>query len=133
MSLVDRIICRVLLTCIKQLGKYPCPTCLVLKQNVQYLGTASDADMRVKNSRIDNEKYRDKIRKARDHIYLRGDLLNGQCIEHLLGSGSIVPTQVCEMIHKHHRKVQISAERILVSLIRVWVQLLLNVCTRSTS
>lgn len=101
MSRVDGIIHRIKLACIKQLGKYPCPTCLVLKEKVKYLGTASDADTRVTKSRIDDEKYRDKIRKARDHIYLRGDFLNGQRIERLLGTGSIVPTQVCEMIHKN--------------------------------
>ncbi|KIL60072.1 hypothetical protein M378DRAFT_47864, partial [Amanita muscaria Koide BX008] len=33
---------KVLLAGIKQLGKCPCPTCLVLKKNIQFLGTARD-------------------------------------------------------------------------------------------
>jgi len=66
----------------------------VLKQNVKLLGTARDAHTRAKKCRVDNGQYQDKIKKARDYVYMSGGFLNGKYLENLLGPESTVPTRV---------------------------------------
>lgn len=95
---VTTVIYRVLLACIKQLGKCPCPTCLVSKEDIHHLGNKRDAQTRSRHKRTDDHVYRSKIKVARDHIYLKGGLLNGSWLNELLNNESIVPTQVCETI-----------------------------------
>ncbi len=93
---VTTLIYRVLLASIKQLGKYPCPTCLVSKQDIHRLGTKRDARTRTCHKRADHDVYRSKIKFARNIIYLNGGLLNGKWLDGLLNKESLVPTQVRE-------------------------------------
>lgn len=85
---------RVLLACIKQLSKCPCPTCLVLKKNVRLLGTMRDSHMHARKCHTDNEIYRSKIKIARNYVYKSGGFLNGHHLDILLGPESLVPTRV---------------------------------------
>ena len=89
---------RVLLSCIKQLGQRPCPTCLVSKKNVQFLGTMDDTQTRRNKKRKDDKTYQSKISATREHIYLKGGLLNGKWLHDRLNAESLVPTQVCEIV-----------------------------------
>ncbi|KAK2460361.1 hypothetical protein APHAL10511_007526 [Amanita phalloides] len=84
---------KVLLAGIKQLGKCPCPTCLILKKNIRFLGLARDTHTHMKKPHIDDQIYWDKIKTARNYIYKSGGFLNRQQLELLLGPESIVPIQ----------------------------------------
>ena len=87
---------RVLLACIKQLSKHPCPTCLVSKKNIQFLGTACDTHTHIQKRCTDDENYQYKMRIVRNYIYKSGGFLNSWQIKNLLGPESIVPTLVCK-------------------------------------
>jgi hypothetical protein len=69
----------------------------VLKENVKLLGTAHDAHTRTTKCRVDNGQYQDKIKKARNYVYMSGGFLNGKYLENLLGPESTVPTHVRKM------------------------------------
>ncbi|KIL64222.1 hypothetical protein M378DRAFT_78641, partial [Amanita muscaria Koide BX008] len=124
---------KVLLASIKQLGKCPCPTCLVSKKDICLLGTKRDARTRTRHKRTDGDVYRSKIKVARDHIYLNGGLLNGSWLDELLNKESLVPTQVCEAM-SDLKQLQINhVECFFLSIIKAWLRLLFDVCARFTS
>ncbi len=53
----------------------------MLKGNVKLLGTARDAHTRTTKCRVDNGQYQDKIKKARDYVYMSGGFLNSKYLE----------------------------------------------------
>jgi hypothetical protein len=87
---------RTLLACIKTLGSFPCPRCVISKDGIAALGTKSD--MRKRDSdrtlRVDNHALKHDIEVARKWIYVDGKPLTSKRLEDLLGTKSLVPTRV---------------------------------------
>ncbi|KAJ7695466.1 hypothetical protein B0H17DRAFT_930752 [Mycena rosella] len=83
---------KVLLATIRNLGKCPCPRCLVTKDKLDQVGTARDDKIRVTSKRVDDEDLRSTIQKARDRIYRWGRTIKSITVERLLSPKSWVPT-----------------------------------------
>src|SRR5262245_26895967 len=58
--------CRILLATIRNLGRCPCPRCLIPMSRVHNMGKVLDMKQRKTLARIDDEARRDKVSKARD-------------------------------------------------------------------
>lgn len=78
------------------MGDYPCPRCLVPKENLKDMGTEEDMLNRINNSRVDDSNRKKKIKDARELIYAKGKpaAVDGKKVEALLKSESLVPTLV---------------------------------------
>lgn len=87
---------RTLLASIRKMGDYPCPRCLVPKENLKYMGTKEDMLNRINNSRVDDLNRKRKIKDARALIYAKGKpaAVDGKKVEALLKSESLVPISV---------------------------------------
>jgi len=85
---------RILLACIKFLGKCPCPRCLVTKADIPDMGSQSDMATRLNNTRISNHNLREKVKKGRRLIFKHGASINGVRVKKLLDDESLVPTHV---------------------------------------
>ncbi|KAJ7151509.1 hypothetical protein C8R46DRAFT_1229045 [Mycena filopes] len=83
---------KVLLACIRNLGKCPCPRCTIPKDKIDGLGTQNDTKNRTKLERTDNARYRSKIELARRRIYEDGLGVKSKRVENLLEPESLVPT-----------------------------------------
>ena len=128
------LIDRVLLCCIKQLGKYPCPTCLILKKKVLLLGTKHNAWTHTHHKCTDDHVYWLKIKTTQKHIYLNGQLLNGKWLDALLSAESLVPTEVHETPKfKWVWLLIYLSECIFLSIIKTRLWFLFNVCAWFTS
>jgi hypothetical protein len=91
---------RTLLACIKNLGTFPCPRCLVAKAEIPALGTELDMQRRqcAPGIRTDNDSWKHRVERARKAIYVKGKPITSKRVDELLGDGSLVPTRVC-LIH----------------------------------
>jgi hypothetical protein len=91
---------RTLLACIKNLGAFPCPRCLVAKAEVPALGTELDMQRRQCAQGIctDNDSRKHQVERARKAIYVKGKPIMSKQVDDLLGDRSLVPTWVC-LIH----------------------------------
>jgi hypothetical protein len=85
---------RVLLACIKYLGKHPCPRCLVEKCHIHELGSKPDLGRRDKLVRIDDGPRQFDVEAARKLIYTQGVRINSKRIAAILDLKSLVPTRV---------------------------------------
>jgi hypothetical protein len=88
---------RILLAGIKNLGKHPCPRCLVRMDQVGELGTQRDRDRREKLERVDTQIRRDDINLARSFMFTRGDGPTSKPVDDVLGPESRVPNRVSKM------------------------------------
>lgn len=86
---------RILLACIKYLGKCPCPICLVEKHQVPNLGTKIDMKIHMEQKRNDTDHRRDTIDLVRKWIFELGMNVGSIHIDRVLGPHSLVPTRVC--------------------------------------
>lgn len=84
---------RVLIATIKNLGRCPCPSCLVKKADIPKVGTVPDMKTRTEKVRVDDEHRRYDIETARRQIFENGTRINSDAIDNILG-GSGVPTRV---------------------------------------
>lgn len=89
---------RVALTCIRFLGQFPCPTCLVQKAHVPEMGSKRDAARR-QQERQDTEQVQSKISRARSWIFERGYRIGSSMIKGLLDSASLLPCRVSTSIY----------------------------------
>jgi hypothetical protein len=85
---------RTILACIKYLGNYPCPRCLISKADISKLGTKHDRKLRDLKERVDDEIQQSKIRLVRDWIYKGGSGIVSAAVERILGPKSLIPTHV---------------------------------------
>ena len=85
---------RVLLACIKYLGKHPCPRCLVEKSHIRELGSKVDLRRRGNLVRIDDGPRQFDVETARKLIYTQGVRINSKRIGAILDPKSLVPTRV---------------------------------------
>lgn len=91
---------RVLIANIKNLGKCPCPRCLVELAEVRDLGKDVDRDRRA-NIRKPTPKLFRIVRKARKAIF-RGSAVSGSHVEKVLEGGSRAA------VHVSHRSLSLS-------------------------
>ncbi|KIJ07066.1 hypothetical protein PAXINDRAFT_90974, partial [Paxillus involutus ATCC 200175] len=84
---------KVLLACLKFLGRCPCPRCLVEKDRIDRLGSKSDRHQRNHGIRVDNQQRRNWIEIARQKIFNFGRSVISKAVENLLGARSLVPTR----------------------------------------
>jgi hypothetical protein len=85
---------RILLACMKFLGKCPCPHCLVSKDKIGRLGDKHDWLTRTHDYRIDDRHRQHWIERVREMIFIEGRGVISQAVERLIGAKSLVPTRV---------------------------------------
>jgi hypothetical protein len=85
---------RILLACIKYLGKHPCPRCLVCKIDIPALGSKHDQQQRVTGKRKDDNVRRKEIERVRKWIYRDGMAITSVYVDRILGPKSLFPTRV---------------------------------------
>ena len=86
---------RVLLATIRNMGKCPCPCCLMDKSLFKHVGTVNDMKFHKNNPRVDSIERQSKVKKAWLLVYSKGKKVDSKPIDSLLLSQSMVPTQVC--------------------------------------
>ena len=86
------------MTCMKHLGRFPCPRCLMSKKFISELGTLNDRQQR-EHRRIDSHAMRSLIELARKLIFQQGRLVNGLAIQKILANQSLTP--ICVRLQKH--------------------------------
>jgi hypothetical protein len=82
------------MSCIKHLGRYPCPRCFIQKDQIRCIGSALDMRRRA-TIRRDGHPLHDRIRRARENVFEKRIALNSSILEGILAEGSIVITRVC--------------------------------------
>ena len=85
---------RTLLSCVKYLGKCPCPLCLVEGHQIPNLGTKPDMKAREDKKRVDDDRRRRDIETVRKWMYEKGMDVKSIHIDRVLGPCSLVPTRV---------------------------------------
>ncbi len=85
---------RVLIATIRDMGRCPCPRCLVTKDRLGAVGSTSDRQARTDSARHDSEERQQKVSEARMRIYNDGYVVNSDVVENLLKDDSLVPTEV---------------------------------------
>ncbi|KAI0065195.1 hypothetical protein BV25DRAFT_1913814 [Artomyces pyxidatus] len=83
---------KVLLACIKNLGRCPCTRCYVTKEEIPALGSIADMARRAA-IRVDDDRRKAKVEAARDAIFKKGRKITGKPVERILHSDSLVPTR----------------------------------------
>jgi hypothetical protein len=86
---------RILIASIRNLGRCPCPRCLIPLDRVSKMGMRRDMTQRRTLARIDDVKRRNCVETAREKIYEQGYVVNSRVVEDLLQGDSLVPTAVC--------------------------------------
>ena len=85
---------RVMIATIRDLGMFPCPRCLVPKDEIYKIGTDVDRCRREESQRTDSIERQDRIKQARKNLYENGYALSAECVDGMLKDGSLVPTKV---------------------------------------
>ena len=127
---------RTLLTCIKTLGSFPCPRCLISKDGIIALSTKLDMWKRESETalRADNHAHKHDIELVRRWVYIEGKPLTSKRFKDLLGMKSLVPTQV----HAHsllswYLSIDFLSECVLCKAWEIWPWFLYNVCSGSAT
>ncbi|KAG2136441.1 hypothetical protein DEU56DRAFT_710907, partial [Suillus clintonianus] len=63
---------KILLACVKFLGRCPCPRCLVNKDKIDRLGNRADRRQREKGIRVDDRHRQSMIERVREFIFKLG-------------------------------------------------------------
>ena len=85
---------RVILSSIRDLGRCPCPRCLIPMARVYRMGMVQDMKERKTLARVDDENRRHKVELAREIIYKKNYAVNNEKVESILRPESLVPTAV---------------------------------------
>src|ERR1700722_20140522 len=85
---------RILLAGIRNLGRCPCPRCLVPLARIHNLGMAGDMSLRVNSARTDDVHRRNLVVAARRNLNENHLAVNCAAVEKLLGEFSLVPNKV---------------------------------------
>ncbi|EIW78901.1 hypothetical protein CONPUDRAFT_59130 [Coniophora puteana RWD-64-598 SS2] len=84
---------KAILCSIKNLGRAPCPRCLILMGQLAKMGMKLDMRMRVSRARIDSIHRQNLVEKARTRIFKKGCSVNSKAVTSLLGDQLYVPTR----------------------------------------
>jgi len=85
---------RILLACMKFLGRCPCPRCLITKDRIYRLGTKADQWICSKMAHVDDEHRWWSINNVRKAIFEAGCSIVSKVVENIIGPKSLVPTRV---------------------------------------
>jgi hypothetical protein len=91
--LTDTFILRILLALIRDMGKFPCPRCLVPKSSLGWVGQKRDLAQR-SEKRTSDVTLKNKVKRARALIYKKGFVIRSKKVEAILKPTSIQPTEV---------------------------------------
>ncbi|KAF8833415.1 hypothetical protein BDN67DRAFT_992844 [Paxillus ammoniavirescens] len=80
---------KVLIATIRDMGRCPCPHCLVPKHLINHIGLLSNARLRVSRMR---QFALHKVQQVREYILQEARAVDGSFVEHLLSGESWVPT-----------------------------------------
>ena len=89
---------RILVASIRNLGKCPCPRCLIPLDRVHNLGMARDMSQRGTLARVDDDNRRSKVIAARRVIYEKHFQIDSAAVNAILQGESLVPNVVCILI-----------------------------------
>jgi hypothetical protein len=89
----DILFYRVVLSTIRNLGKFPSPRTLIQKNYIPGLGTTAD-DQRRQHIRLDDEHRQNNVELARKFIFEKGLGIKSKGVEGLLETKSYTPTRV---------------------------------------
>ncbi|EAU83872.2 hypothetical protein CC1G_09541 [Coprinopsis cinerea okayama7 len=84
---------KIVVASIRNLGRCPCPRCLIPLEEVHLMGQVKDMQNRDKKKRVDDEKRRQLIADARKRIYLDRVPVTSVKVNRLLQNRSLVPTR----------------------------------------
>lgn len=79
---------------IRDYGLYPCPRCLVPKDQIFKIGREDDRCIREELRRVDDVERQGRVDEARTNLYENGYALSGDKVDGALKDGSLVPTLV---------------------------------------
>ncbi|KAF6741116.1 hypothetical protein DFP72DRAFT_834947 [Ephemerocybe angulata] len=82
---------KILLACIKFLGRCPCPVCLIRRSHIPLLGTVQDDRVHREERREDTHAVRFDINSIREQLYLKGLSLESTTVQTVLGTKSLTP------------------------------------------
>ena len=85
---------RILLAGIRNLGRCPCPRCLIPLDRAPNMGRPRDMVQRMSLSRVDNLELHSHIKVAREMIYMKNYKTDSKVVEDLLRKDSLVLTMV---------------------------------------
>ncbi|THU93026.1 hypothetical protein K435DRAFT_562346, partial [Dendrothele bispora CBS 962.96] len=71
---------KMLLACLKTLGRCPCLRCEVLKSNIHLIGTARDMNTRTRKARINAHPLRWNVNEARRRMFEKGKAVNSKTL-----------------------------------------------------
>ncbi|KIM83849.1 hypothetical protein PILCRDRAFT_68884 [Piloderma croceum F 1598] len=83
---------KILIVSIHNLGKCPCPHCLIPLNCVCNLGMARDMTQRDTMARVDNVQRHSRIEAVQRLIYEKNFMVNSAAVEKILRDTSLVPT-----------------------------------------
>ena len=79
---------------IRDFGLYPCPRCLIPKEDIFRIGTEEDRRTREESRRMDTVERQRRVEEARANLYEHGYALTGDNVDGVLKEHSLVPTKV---------------------------------------
>ena len=123
------LICRILLASIKNLGRCPCPRCLIPLDQIHNLAKPRDMARRVTAPRVDSVMRRTRVSATRRLIYEKNMQVNCTVVRDLLYETSLVPTSVSMRCILIYRRLILASERLFRQALSVWVRH--TQCTRS--
>ena len=85
---------RILLASIRNLGRCPCPRCLIPLDRAPNMGRPRDMAQRTSLVRVDDLVLHSRIKAAREMIYMKNYKTDSKVVEDLLQHNSLVPTIV---------------------------------------
>ncbi|KAF8218466.1 hypothetical protein L208DRAFT_1351176, partial [Tricholoma matsutake] len=83
---------KILIASIRNLGRCPCPHCLIPLDRVANMGMCRDMAQRRTLAWIDHVKRHNHVETAREKIYEKGYVVDSKAVEALLQEDSLVPT-----------------------------------------
>ena len=89
---------RVLLCCIRFLGNWPCPCCLVHKSEIQELGTKHDMNRQEVKKRVDDDRRHMLVDTAWEMIYENGVRPGHKVVSRLLDSRALNPMRMSNIL-----------------------------------
>jgi hypothetical protein len=95
------IVSRVILSSIRDLGRCPCPRCLIPISHAYRMGMVQDMKQRKTLTCVDDESRRRTVELARDIIYKKNYAVDNDNVEALLQPQSLVPTSVSAVLSGH--------------------------------
>jgi hypothetical protein len=79
---------------IRDLGLYPCPRCLIPKDEIFKIGREEDRNFRKESRRVDSADRQRRVEQARKNLYESGFVVTSVHVDGILKQDSLIPTKV---------------------------------------